>query len=84
MTTLPGPRMRAIAAYVAGHPGCNKLEAGRCGTTELPRAGSVEALIRGGYMRTEQDHPTSRYRLFLTEAGRGLASGPLREVPGRG
>jgi DNA-binding MarR family transcriptional regulator len=65
--------MHAIAAYVAEHPGCNKLEAGRCGIAGPPYPGSVESLIRGGYVRTEPGRTRLSYRLYLTEAGRKLA-----------
>lgn len=72
-TTGPGPRMLAVARYVAGHPGCSKSDAARCGESGPLYAGSVERAIRRGYVRTEQDHPTAHYRLFLTEAGEEFA-----------
>lgn len=75
MTTAPGPRMRLIAEYIAEHPGCNKLEAGRCGTDRtVPYAGSVNSLIRGGYVHAHQDHRGGWYRLFLTRKGADLAA----------
>ena len=64
MTTDPGPRMLAVAAYVTAHPGCNKSEAGRGGDAGPVYSGSVERAIRRGLIRQEQDHPASHYRLY--------------------
>jgi hypothetical protein len=66
--------MRAVVRYVAGHPGCSKSDAARCGDSGPLYQGSVERAIRRGYVRAEQDHPTARYRLFATDAGREFAN----------
>lgn len=58
--------MLAITAYVAGHPGCNKSEAGRCGGTGPIYSDAVERAIRRGLVRAEQDDPAGQYRLYTT------------------
>jgi hypothetical protein len=66
--------MRAAVTFIAAHPGCTKSDAARAGDTGPLYSGSVESLIRGGYVRAEQDHPGSHYRLYLTETGEEFAA----------
>lgn len=61
----PGPRMRAVVAWVTANPGCNKQEAARGAGASYD---AVERAIRRGLIRAEQDHPTSWYRLYPAEA----------------
>jgi hypothetical protein len=68
-TSPPGPRMHAIARYIAANPGCSKSDAARCGPTgAILRADSVERLIRRRFVHAERG-PNGHYRLFLTAAG---------------
>lgn len=80
MSAVPGSRMLAALAYVAGHPGCTKSEAAR-GEPSLHASlycGGVERLIRRGLVEAQYDRDRKRYRLYLTDAGRALRAGESR------
>lgn len=57
-------------------PGCSKSDAARGGQAGPLYSGSVERAIRRGFVR-EEESGRSRYRLFVTDAGREFAEGRL-------